>query len=63
MKKTIYYNESDSETELNFFINNKKEISFFIETSGQNPSSISLQMEDVKDMIRELEKLICERPK
>jgi hypothetical protein len=64
MKKTTYYNEKNVNSELTFFINDKSEISFFIDQFDYPPNSISLDYTDVKDMIIELKKLIdlYERP-
>jgi len=64
MKKTTYWNETESECELSFFINDTSEISFFIDMFDCPSSSISLELKDVKDMIIELQKLVelYERP-
>ena len=58
MKKLTFYNENDIETELSFFINQKSEISFFIDDSSQPPSSISLSVDDVENIVNELQLLI-----
>jgi hypothetical protein len=64
MKKTTYWNKTESQCELSFFISGKSEISFFIDMFDCPSSSISLELEDVKDMIIELQKLVelYERP-
>ena len=51
-------------SELSFFVNDKSEISFFIDEFDCPANSISLKIEDVKDMITDLNKLIdlYERP-
>ena len=58
MKKLTFYNENDIETEISFFINQKSEISFFIDDSSQPPSSISLGVDDVENIVNELQLLI-----
>jgi hypothetical protein len=58
MKKVTYYNQDDTEIELSFFINQESEISFFIDNSSQPASSISLNIDDVEDMINQLQLLI-----
>ena len=57
MKKTSYYNLENPDTELEIFINNKNEITFYSEGYGLD-FSISLPKEDIEEMIIELQKLL-----
>ena len=58
MKKISYYNTNDVETELEIFINSKEEITFSLDDGGSPATSISLQREDVEELIIDLQRLI-----
>lgn len=60
MKTVTFYNPKDMETQLEIFINSKDEISISI-TDGERPETIiSLEKQDVKELIVDLLKLLKE---
>jgi hypothetical protein len=58
MKKTTYYNAELPEVELEIFINIKEEITFSMTDGTMPETTISLNKEEVEELIIDLQKLL-----